>query len=255
MNRSVHRDSGIVHRKQFLARRIFTYLELYRNSDTNSYNIMKHFIQVCMIGIMLSLTLNGCFLKSVHPLVSQADSQLIEGLEGVWQDEEATWYFINDITKFNEFMGTDEKLFKDDDANELQNAYYVFYETMFKGKPDTTLFIGSTIELGDNYYLDLKVIQPGNGLPDLVNFHYFAVHTFSQISIQKNELNIELFNDEWIRDQLLNNRVRLKHERIDDGEEPQVLVTASTKELQEFVKKYGENEKAYTDPMSLIRVK
>ncbi|MDZ7693912.1 MAG: hypothetical protein U5K69_22795 [Balneolaceae bacterium] len=216
---------------------------------------MKRFIKLSILGFIFSFTFSGCFLKSVHPLISHSDSQRVEGLKGVWQDEDdATWYFINDITRFRQYMGMDENPFADDQTIDMQNAYFVFYETKFNGRIDTTLFIGSTIELNDHYYLDLKVMEIGNGLPELVNSHLFAAHTFSKIAIRENELTIELFNDEWIRDQLLNNRVRLKYERV-DGEEPEVLVTATTKELQEFVKKYGQNEKAYSDPLSLTRIK
>lgn len=210
-------------------------------------SIFKLFVYVSVTAILLT----GCYLTSVHPLVSPNNSELVDGLEGVWEGEDAKLYFINDMNNFRIFMGSDDRPYPDDDpAQKGRDVYYVFYETTYEGSRDTTLFVGSTIQLEGNYYLDLF---PNKKMEKLVSNHLYPVHTFSKISIDDNKLRMDFFDHEWLRDLILNNRIRLKHEPI--GEFSQgILVTASTEELQKFVAKYGNEERAYDESITLNRI-
>lgn len=216
---------------------------------------MKKISIYTFLFILFTTVLSGCFLQAIHPLVTPQDSKLVNGLEGVWEEDEGSrWYFINDPNNFRIYMGSDDNPYTEDDPMSQGEAYFIFHVTTYDGKTDTTGFVGSTIELNGSQYLDMYFV---NDKPfeeyNLSDYHLFPVHTFSKISVSGDSLGIEFFESKWISEQLLNNRVRLKHERISSGSST-VLITASTKELQQFVTKYGNVEKAYEDPLILKRI-
>jgi hypothetical protein len=82
------------------------------------------------------------------------------------------------------------------------------------------------------------------------------VNTFSKINVTNEDLSIEFFKSSWIKEQIQNNRIRIKHEAVNDAifESTEILITASTRELQQFVEKYGTEEKAFDDAINLPRV-
>lgn len=216
---------------------------------------MKKYILYSLLFMVLTVAISGCFLQSVHPLVTPQDSKLVYQLEGVWEeDENSRWYFINDPNNFRIYMGSDDKPYTEDDPMSQGEAYYIFHVTSHNGKTDTTGFVGSTIELNGNHYLDMYFLNDKSFEEfNMSDYHLFPVHTFSKVSVSGGTLSIEFFESKWISEQLINNRVRLKHERISSGSST-VLITASTEELQQFVLKYGNVEKAYEDPLVLKRI-
>lgn len=194
---------------------------------------------------------SGCFLKSVHPLVSEENAILIDNLEGIWESEDQRWTFINDFTKFPEVMRAIDAE-PDEDDSELQNAYFILFENLQDVNPDTAIFIGAATELNGSHFLDLYVFARSleeieQSESTFVDNHFFKVHTFSKISIDEDQLFIELFASSFIKELVSANRIRIKHEQTDDG----TLITASTEELRKFVSKYADEEEAYEDKLSL----
>ena len=45
---------------------------------------MKRIPLFLLLGLLCTIQ-TGCFLKSVHPLVSDEEAILVEGLEGIWE--------------------------------------------------------------------------------------------------------------------------------------------------------------------------
>jgi len=209
---------------------------------------MKKGILFPLYTIVITFLFTGCFLQSVHPLVKPENSQLVEGVIGTWEDEDQRWIFARpenvpeSLNQIDGFEDISEEI-DDEDKEEMEYGYLVVHEN----KEDETIsvFIGHFIELNEKLYFDLFPMDTwGSGLLDN---HYFPVHTFSKIEFQNNVMNIRLFKSSWINEQIEDNRVRIKHEKTEEG----VLITASTKELQRFVERYGETDEAFEDPISL----
>ena len=209
---------------------------------------MKKGILFPLYTIVITFLFTGCFLQSVHPLVKPENSQLVEGVIGTWEDEDQRWIFARpenvpeSLNQIDGFEDISEEI-DDEDKEEMEYGYFVVHEN----KEDETIsvFIGHFIELNEKLYFDLFPMDTwGSGLLDN---HYFPVHTFSKIEFQNNVMNIRLFKSSWINEQIEDNRVRIKHEKTEEG----VLITASTKELQRFVERYGETSEAFEDPISL----
>ncbi len=200
-------------------------------------------------------------MKSVHPLVNEDNAMLVDGLEGRWESGNQRWTFVNDIRNVPDitiegegFDGT--AILEAEDAIVVEGPFYlIIFEELDDSEPDTSYFLGSVGEIGGNLFLDLQLFDFDLGNENFVQAHLFKVHTFSRLTLDQDELSIELFEDSWINDLIVENRVRIKHEKVVDAlaDQDEILITASTKELQSFIKKYGDDEDAFDDPIELTR--
>lgn len=206
--------------------------------------------------LITSAMLSGCFLKSVHPLVSDEDAIDLPGISGVWGNDQERFTFIKkgefENVSFNRIQGHDLNITMTDsgtDSTEKEDqGYLVIVEDLNDEKPDSSYFLGKFIQLDKEYYLDLFPFDFFD--IDFRSSHLLPVHTFSKIDLEEDSISINLFRDSWIEDQIRDNRVRIKHERLDEG----ILITASTDELQQFIKKYGNVTEAYRVPITLNRI-
>lgn len=217
---------------------------------------MKTYLKLVLISLVLSAFLSGCFLQSVHPLVKPSDSISIPGLEGTWEDDDSRWTFIRDV-EGNEEMKT---IMDDTGLSYDGPGYLTLLEGFEETRIDSMLFLSTFVKLNGEYYMDLYPLSlvssplqyKNQGLyssSTFIDFHLVPVHTFSKIETSDNQIEIHMFKDSWINDLIEKDRVRVKHEKIKDG----VLLTASTDELQKFLKKYGNMEDAYDAPTTLKR--
>ncbi len=214
-------------------------------------------VPLFLLLCLLCMIQNGCFLKSVHPLVSEEEAILVEGLEGIWESEDHRWTFINDFEKFphlNKYLREraelDIELEEEEEENSgLMNRFAILFENLEDSSSNVVLFVGLVTELDNSYFLDLSLLEAGMmlNLSSFIDNHFFPVHTFSKISIHDNQLDIEFFKSSFISDLISSNRVRIKHEKTDDS----ILITASTSELKKFVEKYAHETEAFEKPLEL----
>ncbi len=209
-------------------------------------------LRLILLFFIASLFFTGCFLQTVHPLVKPENSILLPGLEGRWFDDETRWTFINDLTKFPELSPVFEGDPEHEEDSEFKNAYLVLYENLDDASSDTALFVGSVIKLDGAYFLDLELWAKSLGELEntensFVDSHLFPVHTISKISVNDKGMELEFFKSSFIKELISSNRVRIKHEKVDED----ILITASTEELQKFVEKYANEEEAFEDPLKL----
>lgn len=213
---------------------------------------------------LLLLSLTGCFLKSVNPLVTSESAIILDDLEAIWQSDDQRWTFINDPVSLPEmevqgsnFSGTFSleagggTIFSD------KKVYLVIVENIEAVPADTTLLIGYVGDFEGDYFLDLSLLDAGTDMESFRSVHLFPVHSFSRVSINNNELAIEFFRDTWIKEQIMDNRVRIKHERVKRGpvdDDISILITAGTPELQQFVLKYKSDENAFEDAIDLKKI-
>ncbi len=217
---------------------------------------MKSLVRNTIYLSCILILFSGCFLQSLHPLITKEKAELIEGLEGRWETEDSRWTFFRDSKDIKNIslsglsVSGDMKFSFDegDGLSRDDKGYFVIFEDLNNDIPDSVLLEGRIGRINDTYYMDITVSDIFRDV-DFENYHLFPVHTFSKIKIKGDNLNIELFKSDWISDLIQENRVRIKHETIGEN----VLITASSEELNKFVKKYGQDEKAYEEPINLKR--
>ncbi|XWN36969.1 MAG: hypothetical protein ROO71_13520 [Balneola sp.] len=218
---------------------------------------MKSLIRHSVYLSFILLFLSGCFLQSLHPLINNDKAELLEGIEGRWETKDSRWTFFRDTENLKDISlsginvsGNVEFSFDEGDAlSKDDKSYFVLFEDLNKTVPDSVLLEARIGTINETYYMDITVSNLFRDV-NFENFHLFPVHTFSKIKLDESDLKIELFKSDWISELIQENRVRIKHETIGEN----ILITASSKELNKFVQKYGSDEKAYEDPINLKRV-
>ena len=216
---------------------------------------MKRTVKNILLTAIALFLFTGCFLQSVHPLVSEDEAILLNGLEGTWLDGEELWTFAHNPSLVKNYDFNFPNLgFSIEEGDTIESMQYlVVYQDINDHDTSPQLFFGTIGAIGDNYFLDLTPfpISEKNGF---MEFHYFPVHTFSKIELAGDELKLSFFKSDWIQEQIQNNRIRIKHEKIQHYEaDDTILITAGTKELQKFVKKYASDENALDKPSILTR--
>lgn len=82
-------------------------------------------------------------------------------------------------------------------------------------------------------------------------YNFIPAHTFAKVGFKGENMVLTYFDADKIEDLIRKNRVRLKHEIVDDA----IVITASTEELRSFLKKYGNDEDLYGDVKILKKLK
>ena len=188
-----------------------------------------------LISFVLILFFSGCVVYSFYPLYTEKDLFKNDLLTGNWIDKDSTsWSFEHAKTGSKENMKTDSTSYvlivKDKDNKESQFSVHI-------------------IKLGGHYFLDfyLEDFLDNQDL-DLASFHIVPVHTFAKVVINKNQLKINWFDQNWLEKLIKGNKIRIRHEYNGDY----ILLTASPKDLQKFVSKYVDSEEAFKDGIEAV---
>jgi hypothetical protein len=195
--------------------------------------ILKYFVTLLII-----IFIAGC-VRSLYPLFTEEDLVFKEELIGTWieKDGKNTWIF--------ERSGEKEYILHHYEA-EFEVSSGV------KTQGDTATFLVQLGKLNKYYFLDIFPGKPATKVKNgLYNFHLIPVHTFSRVWFDKDTLQLSILNNDWLERMIEKNAFKIPHARSND----QLILTASTEELQQLVIKYAENTKAFPNPAILYRAK
>jgi hypothetical protein len=193
----------------------------------------RNFIPVVFILLFLS----GCIVYSFYPLYNKSDLFANDILLGNWMDKDsALWSFTYPNIGNKENPKSDSTGYQ---LNIKEPGTKEFSEEQFDVK---------VVKLQGHYFLDFYLNDYGKDEMTLFDFHIIPVHTFAKLTIEKNSVRINWFNQEWLKELIKENKIRIHHE--DNGEI--VLLTAKPGELQKFVVKYVNSEEAFKDGLEVI---
>lgn len=168
-----------------------------------------------------------------------------KGLIGTWDqvDKENTWQF------------TESR------ADQNHQAYRLVL-TDDKGRPGT--FLAHLVKLDDTLFLDLFPIAPQVANNGFYKFHYQRVHTFLRVELGERELSLAPMSPKWLENYLAEHPGALSHTKVTSaGQLPtgdennaaeRLLLTASTAELQRYLRKHSGTEGAFGDPIALQKI-
>jgi len=200
------------------------------------------YITIIAAAIMLS----GCWMLSVHPLYNDDDVINDPALAGKWYNVEG----MDELWIFEETQDDYYRLtiINEDMENELAKA--VNDESRLVVSTDPTrdgIFQVHLLELGGQTYLDYYPEEPETG-NDFYKSHVIPAHSFARVSIQGNVMSITYFDQEWLKENLDNGGIDIKHERRDNL----IVLTAGTDELQKFILKYADEVFKETDQLKKL---
>jgi hypothetical protein len=203
------------------------------------------------VFFLLAVLLAGCVpVVSLHPLFTKENIVFEEKLVGTWvkdlNEPEVTWAFSRldesaaqgllepwreEITKFYRLNITDQ------DSR--------------KGS-----FAACLVKLGDRLFLDVFADRFPSGEQDVEKmplayngFFFLPVHTFIKVDSLGEQLVLRVTDDERFKELAQAEPAVVKHEMMDD----RPVLTASTRELQEFVTKFAGDERLFPNDLTLSR--
>lgn len=177
-------------------------------------------------------------VMSLHPLYTEKDVIFEEKLLGTWvQDtDESIWEFSRV------------------DANE--NTYKL---TFSDNEDKKGAFIAHLVKLENRIFLDVYPEDLPSGQANEPNtverpynvFFFMPVHTFLKVSSIEPQLKMQLTDDEEFEKLLQEDPNAVEYTSVEDTP----VLTASTKELQEFVLKYADDIRVFSEEIILNRKK
>ncbi|HKI90332.1 MAG TPA: hypothetical protein VKA38_14995 [Draconibacterium sp.] len=198
---------------------------------------MKNRIWISVL--LMALFFSGCVVYSFYPLYTKDDLFPNELLTGEWfqDDDGSSWSFQHPNIGKKELGVIDS------------TSYFLVVtdKDSLISKFDVNI-----VKLGGHYFLDFYLDDfLGNSELTLADFHIVPVHTFAKLTVKKDTLHINWFDQDWLENLIEKNKIRIHHENNGDY----ILLTAKPHELQKFVTKYVNSEEAFKDGMDAVLIR
>lgn len=179
---------------------------------------------------LLAVLLGGC-VPSVHPLFDANETTFDANLIGDWSDPNS-----KDLCTLT---GLDNKAYK---------------MTYIESNGKIGKFTATLGNIGNDRYLNIYPDDANLPQNDYYKSHLISVNSFMRVKTTNKGLTVQVLNYDNIKKLLERDPFAVKHELM---AEDRPLLTASTKELQRFLRKYSsdENAKIFEKPKQMYRVK
>ncbi len=175
-----------------------------------------------VIFLGIAFVFIGCPARSLSPLFEPKDLLFHPGLIGAWGDEEKKDMFIFE---------------RSDDKN--------YTLTVREEDGDTTVYTAQLGKIGKYWFLDS---YPGWSKRD---YHDLGTHMISRIWIEGDTLRTSSLEGDRLKELIEKGALKIPHAIVDG----QVILTATTEELQKLVLRLAEDKKAFPTPEgSLVRL-
>jgi hypothetical protein len=191
-----------------------------------------------LLFYLLAVILGGCVpVISLHELYTEKDIVVDKKLCGTWTDDpnspKTTW----------EFKSIDEP----------KNAYKLIF-TDEEGKKGS--FVTHMVKLQDRLFLDIfpSELPWDTKDPNTMDWPYnsfflIPAHTFVKVDSIEPQLKLRLTLESKMEELLKENPNAVEHTSVGD----RLVLTGSTKELQTFILKYADDERVFTEQVTLSR--
>ncbi len=179
---------------------------------------------------VLALLFSAC-LSSLHPIYTDNNKVVMNELEGEWlMNDDSRWRFEKNPDAEKGYLLTHF----DDEQAFLYEAFLV--------------------DLDGIYFLDLMPVPSEKMELEMGTLAYFiATHNFLKFEARTDgTMQVSAFDISFLSDLLEQDPTLIKHEKTGDGN---IILTASTEELQKFLIHYADNEDAFDESMNLSRIK
>lgn len=186
---------------------------------------------IVSVTILAMLFISSCLVSSLHPFYKNKDKYFDTSMVGHWMDEDSCiWTIEPDITK--------ELIWGE---NKTDSTYNIVYYEDEHAKAE---LIGTLFQLNGVSYVDF-VPDPDadHSSSDVTSWHHIPVHTLARVQCNKDSILLYWYGEEWLNELFKQNRIRIKHETVESLDYDRHVLTASTDELQKFIRKYANDPK------------
>lgn len=185
----------------------------------------------------VALVLAGCFVPSVNPLYTEKDLVFDPALVGTWGEP------------------------KDDERYTFARAGEKAYTWTVKEKDGSSEFDARLLQLGEHRFLDALLVRmkgewKGSSFGRIATVARPA-HIFFKVELTNATLRLGGLHPDWLGKLLKEQPALIAHEWVkepDAGDDPRVLLTASTADLQKFILKYVGDTNVFVNGEPLPRL-
>ncbi len=178
-----------------------------------------------LIGI-LTFLLSSCII-SLHPLYTDDVIVYNDSLEGKWVQGDLTAQ--NDEFLIWEFSRAKKG-----------------YELLRHNEVDSFKYQAVLVKLGDHHFMDFYREVPDDCQDDIANF--LPTHNFLKVKFEGNNFKLEYFDNDYLKRLFKERKIRIKHEKVNGD----IVLTADSKELQQFMIKYAEDKRAFSGSYEVL---
>jgi hypothetical protein len=168
------------------------------------------------VGLLALLFLTACFVPSVNPLYEDGDTYYDDSLEGTWKAYDGT----SSMTLARNSAG---------------NCYLVTYEE----KAERSRFDGCLTRVGNAAFLDLTAGEAP--CAEAAASHLVPVHSFWRFESSMDTSSLQPLDANWVESRASRKQLGLANVKLRD----QFVLTASTKALRKFFKRYAESDEPF----------
>ena len=187
----------------------------------------------------LVIVLSSC-LRTLHPIFTIKDIVYESKLLGTWKtDNQGT----NGIVIISNLAADNTIALPEKIAAIKQKGYLVSYQDE-DGKA-TEQYIGFLARIGKHLYFDYYPVEKKENktFDEFFTSHFVKMHTSYRVEISKDGgFELSQLDESYVTKLINEKKIRINHEKDANGN---IVITASTDELQQYIIKYGDEPGAY----------
>jgi len=184
-----------------------------------------------ILAIMVSVVLAGCPARSLQPLFLEKDVTYNPALAGKWADGEDVYKFKKLNDKEYEIVVSEQKTV--DSTGHVETTI------------DTMAFAGKLGRLGKNWFLDTYPAR------EVADFHLVSTHIIFEVWLYGDTLRLASLDGDWLKKMIKSDRLKTQY-ALSNGD---IILTGSTKELQELALNFANDTNAFPNPEKFMRVR
>jgi len=196
------------------------------------------------VSIILSFTfliifLSGC-LTTLHPIFAEKDLAYDPKLIGTWNTENEG---KNGTVIINNLATENSVALPGNISAIKQQGYFIIYQD--KNGKVTDQYIAFLARIGKHLYFDYFPAdkKEDRKLDEFFGVHFVRMHTSFRVEILKDGgFELSQLDGSYVKSLIDEKKIRISHETDADDN---TVITASTKELQQYLLKYGDEPSAY----------
>ena len=207
---------------------------------------MKKIILTTAFALLL-IFLSSC-LTTLHPIFTEKDLAYDPKLIGVWNTEnegKKGKVIISNLASENsvELPGNISAI--------KQQGYFIIYQDE-NGKISDQ-YIAFLARIGKHLYFDYFPAdkKEDRKLDEFFGVHFVRMHTSYRVEILKDgSFELSQLDGSYVKSLIDEKKIRISHETDADDN---TVITASTKELQQYLLKYGDEPSAYRSEKTIFK--
>ena len=216
--------------------------------------------------VILLFTASSC-ITTLQPIVTYNTAIVDNRLEGSWE-QDGQEYIVKKVFNSELYVKYKDDLEKSRKENgklsEKEKKDSILYSKSYiiKYLKDGIAYelFGSMIKLNGRLFMnmtpaDMNTISPANDKEKVANIsNTLYGHTIARVQFNNNNsLNLDFIDGGYVYDEIKSGHMKIKHE-IEDNYDT-FLITASTRELQQFLEKYGDDKRFFNKENSVTLIR